>query len=263
MGDRSYYLSEADIKWNIYIKEEPQLEKLGHFHAGIEIVAVLEGETEVFHINHREKLTAGEIFFADSFDCHHYKQISSEIKAIVIVLSNEYVNIFNNFYNGKTLPSFMKDKVKNQEIIQLMRNWLTEEDKNYILNVGYSNLLFSKLIKNYQLEEKKESKDKDVSVKLLKYVNEHYTEDVSLTVIAKKLGYTKEYCSKIFAEVVGMTFRDYLNFLRLKKVEEYFSMKNVTKKTTTEIIYACGFNSTATFYRAKKGLKDKNIKLEE
>lgn len=262
MGDKGYYLSEADMKWSIYIKEELQLERLGHFHEGIEIVAVLEGEVEAFHINRSERLTAGEIFFADSFICHHYRKISKDIRAIVIVLSSEYMGVFQNLYHGKTLPAYMKDTQKNEEIINLMKVWLTEEDKNYILNVGYSNLLLSKFIKNYELEMKNVSKDKNVIVQLLKYVNEHYTEDVSLTSVSKMLGYTKEYCSKIFAEVVGMSFRDYLNFLRLKKAEEYFSLKKTTKQTTTEIIYSCGFNSTATFYRAKKGLEKRNLKKD-
>ena len=79
--------------------------------------------------------------------------------------------------------------------------------------------------------------------------------------LSKMLGYTKEYCSKIFSEVVGMSFRDYLNFLRLKKAKEYLALKKSTKQTTTEIIYKCGFNSTATFYRALKGLRSKNINI--
>ena len=138
-----------------------------------------------------------------------------------------------------------------------MQSWLAEEERDFILNLGYSNLLFAKFVKKYELEMKDESKDKSVSVKLLKYINEHYAEDISLSSVAKSLGYSKEYCSKIFAEVVGMPFREYLNFLRLKKAEEYFALQKETKQTTAEIIYKCGFNSTATFYRAKKRFKSK------
>ena len=58
-----------------------------------------------------------------------------------------------------------------------------------------------------------------------------------------------------------MSFRDYLNFLRLKKAGEYFSLKDTNKFTTLEIIYKCGFNSAATFYRAQKAIKNKNIKF--
>lgn len=64
MSHIGYYLSEADITRSVYIKEEPQLESLGHFHEGIEIMAVLEGEVEAFHINRSERLKVGEIFFA-------------------------------------------------------------------------------------------------------------------------------------------------------------------------------------------------------
>ena len=46
-----------------------------------------------------------------------------------------------------------------------------------------------------------------------------------------------------------------------KKAKEYLALKKSTKQTTTEIIYKCGFNSTATFYRALKGLRSKNINI--
>ena len=122
-------------------------------------------------------------------------------------------------------------------------------------------LLLSKIAEKYDLEKREERKDKNVSIKLLKYINDHYVEDISLTSVAKTIGYSKEYCSKIFSEVVGMSFRDYLNFLRLRKANDYFARKKDLKMTTTEIVYKCGFNSTATFYRAQKALKDRNIKL--
>lgn len=261
MQSRGIYLSEADTTRNIYIKEDPQLESLAHFHDGVEIVVIMEGEVDAFRIKQSKRLSTGDIFFADSFDCHHYKQISPTLRAIVIVLSSDYTNIFRSVYHGKTFPAFMCDTPKNEGIIKIIKEWLAEEEKPYMLNVGYCNLLFSKLLNGYELEEKTESRDKNVSVMLLKYINEHYTEDISLTLVSKTIGYTKEYCSKIFAEVVGMGFRDYLNFLRLKKAEEYFALKKGTNLTTTEIIYKCGFNSTATFYRVKNNLKNKNIKF--
>lgn len=261
MSEKGLYLPEADASRQIYIKEDPQLATVGHFHEGIEIIAVQEGEVEAYHLMHKEALRVGEIFFADSFECHHYKPLTEDIKAIVIVLSSEYTEVFRESYAGKTFPCYMKDKEKNEEIIALMRQWLNEENKHFMLNVGYCNLLLSKIAEKYDLEKREERKDKNVSIKLLKYINDHYVEDISLTSVAKAIGYSKEYCSKIFSEVVGMSFRDYLNFLRLRKANDYFARKKDLKMTTTEIVYKCGFNSTATFYRAQKALKDRNIKL--
>lgn len=261
MKEKGLYLPEADVARQIYIKEDPELADVGHFHEGVEMVAILEGEVEAFRLSERGVLKPGEIFFADSFECHHYRPATSAIRAVVIVLSSEYTGVFRELYSGKTFPAFMRDTEKNAEIIALMRKWLGEKEKNYMLNVGYSNLLFSKITESYDLVKRDERKDKNVSIKLLKYVNDHYVEDISLTSVSKQIGYTKEYCSKIFSEVVGMSFRDYLNLLRLKRANEYFSVKKEEKLTTTEIVYKCGFNSTATFYRAQKALQNKNIKI--
>ena len=261
MVDKGFYLPEADIARQIYIKEDPELASIGHFHEGMEFVAVMEGEVEAYHLTQKEVLKKGEIFFADSFLCHHYKPLTKDIKAIVIVLSSEYTSIFRELYKDGSFPCYMRDVQKNQMIISVMRQWLQEPCKNFMLNLGYCNILFSKILENYELEKKEDRKDKNISVKLLKYINDHYTEDISLTSVALAIGYSKEYCSKIFSEIVGMGFRDYLNFLRIKKAEEYFSMKKDLRMTTTEIVYKCGFNSTATFYRAQKAFSSKNIKI--
>jgi AraC-like DNA-binding protein/quercetin dioxygenase-like cupin family protein len=261
MKEKGLYLLEADIARQIYIKEDPELASVGHFHEGMEIVAIVEGEVEAYHLTRKETLRKGEIFFADSFVCHYYKNLTPQIKAIVIVLSSEYTSIFRELYKGWTLPAFMKDGENNVEILAIMKKWLEEENKNFMLNVGYCNLLLSKIVEKYDLVKSEGQKDKNVSIKLLKYINENYTEDISLTSVSKEIGYSKEYCSKIFSEAVGMSFRDYLNFLRLKKVHEYFSMKKDIKMTTTEIVYKCGFNSTATFYRTQKAFAAKNIKI--
>lgn len=261
MKKNGLYLLEADIARTIYIKEDPELASVGHFHEGMEIVALLEGEIEAFHTGQSRRMKPNEIFFADSFEVHHYRKITSDIKAIVIVLSSDYTRIFREFYAGQTIPFHLTDAKKNMPIIHIMKEWLNETEKNYMLNFGYSNILLSKFVEMYKLEKKEKKKDKGASVKLLRYINDNYCEDISLARAAKEIGYTQEYCSKVFSEVVGMSFRNYLNFLRLEKAKEYFSMKNELKMTTTEIIYKCGFNSTATFYRVLKAFKDKNITL--
>lgn len=261
MGEKGLYLSEADLARQIYIKEDPELGAVGHFHEGIEMVALLEGEVEAVRITKKQRLRAGEIVFWDSFECHHYRKLTPQIKAIVLVLSSEYTSVYRELYAGYTLPFHLSDVAKNAPMIDLMRRWVAEEEKSFMLNVGYSNLLLARLVGAYSMERKEEKKDKNVSLKLLKYVNEHYVENISLSSVAKQIGYTKEYCSKIFSGMVGMSFRDYLNFLRMKKAQEYFAQKKQLKMTTTEIVYKCGFNSTATFYRVLKTMEGKNIKI--
>ena len=120
MSEKGLYLLEADIARQIYIKEDPELASVGHFHEGMELVAILEGEVEVYHLTRKERLAQGEIFFADSFVCHHYKKVTPQIKAVVIVLSSEYTSVFRELYVGRAFPAYMKDVEKNKEICQTL-----------------------------------------------------------------------------------------------------------------------------------------------
>lgn len=150
----------------------------------------------------------------------------------------------------------MADREKNREIISLIRAWVKEAELTYILNLGYSNLLFSKIIRNYDLIKAVEDKGRSVAIKLLKYTNDHFSEDISLGSVSREIGYSKEYCSKIFRDITGVGFRRYLNSLRIKRANELFESQNASKLTALEILYKCGFNSSATFYRAKKNLSN-------
>ena len=261
MKDKGIYMSEADLARQIYFKDENTLSNVGHFHDSVEFVFVLEGEIEARHHSEVQRVSAGEIFFAGSFEYHCYKRLTPHIRAVVLVLSREYTRAFYEYFQGQTLPSYMKDITLNKEIIELVLHWLEEkkDDGMFLCNYGYSNLLFGKLSMLYAPVRLTDSGDKRVTIKILKYINEHYQEDISLVSVAKENGYTKEYCSKIFHDVVGMRFREYLNLLRLRKAKEYFSDKERTGLTTIEIIYKCGFNSPATFYRVQKEAKEKNI----
>lgn len=261
MRDRGVYFSEADLEQQIYFKDETILSDVGHFHNSVEFVFVLEGEIEARCLDEVRRVSAGEIFFAESFEYHCYKKCTPRIRAIVLVLSKEYTKVFEECFSGFTLPTYMTDVAANVDVFGMMRHWLHDggEDRTYLCNFGYSNLLFAKLTKCYPLIPLVESKDKRVTVKILKYINEHYLEDISLSSVAKETGYTKEYCSKIFRDIVGIHFRTYLNLLRLRKAKELFADQKRMGFTVLEIIYKCGFSSTSTFYRAQKEAKDKNI----
>ena len=86
---------------------------------------------------------------------------------------------------------------------------------------------------------------------LLLYMHEHYLEDITLAKVAKDLGYSVDYCSRIIKKYIGRDFRDYINMLRIRKAQALMLDKSLNM-TTLEILYKCGFKSAATFYRAKK-----------
>ena len=89
---------------------------------------------------------------------------------------------------------------------------------------------------------------------MLAYIQTHYLEDITMATVAQAVGYSTDYCSKALRSAVGYSFRDYVNLLRIKKAEEMLADKSL-RLTTLEILYRCGFNNSATYYRAKKKLE--------
>ena len=107
------------------------------------------------------------------------------------------------------------------------------------------------------IEIEKYRSGKALVKEMLAYIQEHYLEPIFLPTVAKAVGYSPDHCSKILQATMGMKFREYINFLRVKRAEEMFADKSL-KLTTLEILYRCGFNNSATYYRAKKKLEKSN-----
>ena len=107
-------------------------------------------------------------------------------------------------------------------------------------------ILAFRLVKKAQKSEKSE-----LIVQLLQYIHEHYLENITLSKVAKDFGYSVDHCSRIIKKHVGRDFREYVNMLRIRKANALLADKSVNM-TSIEILYKCGFQSAATFYRAKK-----------
>ncbi len=56
--------------------------------------------------------------------------------------------------------------------------------------------------------------------KAKKYINEHYSEHITVPIVAQQLGISPNYLSTIFKEGTGATVINYLNFYRVQKIRE-------------------------------------------
>ena len=85
------------------------------------------------------------------------------------------------------------------------------------------------------------------------FINKNLHLQPSLTIgdLAKSSGYPEYLISLFINRVHGMSFRDYINALRISKAQEKLQ-NSETKLTILDIAYACGFNSKSTFNSAFK-----------
>lgn len=86
-------------------------------------------------------------------------------------------------------------------------------------------------------------------IRVLRYIDENYSEPINLITAAEKIHLTPSYLSKIFSNTTGFSFSDYLSKIR---VEKSLNLLLNTEKSIMQIAFDCGFNSFSTFSRKFK-----------
>ena len=81
---------------------------------------------------------------------------------------------------------------------------------------------------------------------MLLYVSEHYKEDVSIVSVAEAIGCSPKYVSRCFSSIPGISFRDFVNKLRIEDAKALLSDGD---DTVISIAIECGFMNESSFYR--------------
>lgn len=131
--------------------------------------------------------------------------------------------------------------------------------------------LMKLLLKVYQAKretikikkEHKSEKDK-YAEKIATYLQQHFTEKLSIDVLSKELNISKSYISHVFKESTGYSVMEFLMDYRL--VQAKFQIEvNGSAKTVKEIAYDCGFESDAhfnRFFKRKMGMTPNRYRKE-
>ena len=93
--------------------------------------------------------------------------------------------------------------------------------------------------------EPRENAD-SVVYRMLGYINEHYSEDLSLDLLANEFFLSKYHLSREFSRVVGTSVHRYIVQKRLIMARQMMAAGT----STSEVSQLCGFGDYSNFYRA-------------
>lgn len=252
--NRLFYQTEADNDGHIFLKKEPYLLEVPHYHNSLEFAYIEKAQTVAHISNHKQELTAGDICFINHFQIHSFEYTEAELSAISLVVSQKYTAALQEVCGDKTLPTFMLDKEKNQAAIAILKEWEQLGSDSFLLNCAYANRFFDALLKAYGLQDPESSAMNEKAIDFLNYINEHYTEQISIKTMASHFGYSEGRCSYLFNSYVGLPFKSCLNEVRMSHA---LSMIATKKYTMAEVIEKSGFGSPVTFYRHYAEHKEK------
>ena len=212
-------------------------------------------------------LRKGDVYFVAPNVKYSFKDYSdAEIEVVTLNFANpsavtQYYmpqSIIRALINGNCTPFAMVSPdeeiyPKMYEGIQNIKEAENEKFEFFQLKV-YSDMyalffyLFShKYIKILDVENK--SKKYRALVRVTNYIDEHYTEGISLDEVAGQTGISRYYVSHLFKELMNTTFVGYVNELRLNRAA---MLLVTTDKPIIEIASISGFNNLSNFNRAFK-----------
>ncbi len=270
-GRNVHFREETDIFPDdsyIRIWQNEQAEMYpAHWHNALEIIMPVENyydvdvEGEIYH------LTPGEILFIPSGATHTLKAPDTGKRFIFLfgIGSMAKIRGFNSLHSllGDSIcitpESFPQ---VYSEISRLMHSMVKEyfSDSEYYEFSVYSSLFRALvLIVRSRLsvsgdEEAQQARKKHSRrfQNALDYIDQHYTENVSLDDVASYCGFSKYHFSRLFKEYTNYNFYDYLVFRRIRSAEILLSDPSLS---ITEAGFQSGFSSISTFNRSFKKVK--------
>lgn len=153
------------------------------------------------------------------------------------------------FYSGDKYNC----KISNMpEIVKLFVEIEQEEHNqyyNYKLVRGAKIVQILTLIARYYNITDVDNKVSGNICQILKYIDDNYTNDISISHVAEVLHVSESNFSKYFIKYMGIGFTQYVMY---KRIAYAIHLLQSSEKNVLEIAMTCGYNNTASFYKAFK-----------
>lgn len=250
-----------------------------HRHKYIQINYVNKGRG-IHTVNKRDfDISKGDIFIIPPYIPHRIKETENEeLEIIEFEFSTEFIvpsNDASTYLDFAYLEPFMVIEEQMKPCFKLTGMLAEEVEKIFqevleeysLKEEGFSLMARALLLKLLVLvgraykgaikgttAEKVLNKFKTVIYKSKEYIDENFDDNITLNEVASKVNYSKSHFSYLFKAVMGKTFVEYLNEVRVAKAIELIE---TTDKNITDISYEVGFNSIANFnknFKAVTGL---------
>jgi len=254
-----------------------------HWHYEYELLLVIAGSIMV-HCNSFSKLLhQGDIAFFSCEDIHHYSDASTGSEVLIIVFHPDLLSdLLGSSLSSSNIATFLDaafirdhgfpaaDYQELQDCMTQIDSEMQEQRTSYKIFVKSNVLKIMAILLRYadirNMNPSRTPLDKS-SVKIVKdalhYIELNYMQDITLSDISNHLSFSPFYFSRIFNQVTGVTFKNYLNIIKVEKAQNLIC---TTSRPILDIALDCGFNSIRTFNRVfhnVKGYTPNSLRLED
>ena len=214
-----------------------------HLHQFAELMLVIDGEIEATVDNRAETAKAGQFILIFPLQSHSFEtREHSNVWNCVFApsLTADFFNLFDGHVGERAV--FDGSEHSRECFTRLLVDCC---DLRFF---SVKSCLYAALADFIsQIPPARRASDSRLPSKLIGYLSENATSQMTLADVARALGYVENYLSHQITKLFGMNFRNLLGCLRAEKAKELLS---TTNKTILQIAYECGFGSERSFSRS-------------
>ena len=233
----------------------------GHKHDSFELYYMISGECRYFIGNKVLPIKSNNLILIPKGVQHKTRYNDGVCERVLVRFSGNYVSplllpaIYRLFPNNIYSPN----SENKSRILGLFDKMLVEYDKDDYLSKellrGYITELFALILRSHTEEnEKQYEKGSIVIDDAVEYIRKNYADEITLAMLAKRCAMSESRFSRMFKEIIGVGYKEYLNSVR---VNEGNNLLLNTNMSVSEIAYACGFNDSnyfSTFFKKINGM---------
>jgi AraC-like DNA-binding protein len=257
-----YPYKEEIEQANVYYEESNSYDSIDeHFHYQHELIMVTEGCAE-FIINGKTHIvTKDSLVIIGNLEQHKIKALQCPYKRYVLSISNELCLLM---IREPLLLSILLHRPKNFSYVIDLTPDLSEEIKRHfdilinecnqkqeLWTTRVALFVTDILLLLYRNNAEAFAQNKDTSaiqtvIKIQEYIAKNYKQEILLKDLADKYYISEFYLSRVFKEVTGYGFKEYLILYRLNEAKKLLCSTNLS---VTDICYAVGYSNVNHFIR--------------
>lgn len=237
-----------------------------HLHRQVELILLLEGSLTVAADHTQETLLPGQGVLIFPNRLHSlYTDAAQGSRILLCIFEPDFCPHYRKYFQGY-LPeknSFDLDALSaHSRLAAEALLHLTEcfdrgtSVPSYVCHLaeGYLSLLLTDLLASDNgyslcLQRKKGGEDLELEQRVLIYVDEHFTEELSLELLSREFGISRFCLSRLFSEKLHTSFPCYVNARRLEYARELLTGTDIS---VTNVALDAGFGSSRSFFREFK-----------
>lgn len=254
-------LKEAGLPVSIMLVEQNHLHKIipKHWHEGAEMVYCHRGKHLIWVEGSYYEMKEGDCVFINPFTLHEVIQVEAS-QLYIVHLSERFIEECRVCIDYEIRCSSLLQPDKDygfiKDIFLSMFTLFQSSDPTGFLKINaLAYDLIYHLAKDFShsisRKEYRQFGHNYMIAEILIYIRENFAGQLHQQDVAKYFGYNSQYFARLFKKHAGITFLEYLSYIR---VDAAVRLLLTTNQKLTAVSEHCGFKSVKAFYRSFKAI---------